>query len=159
MDLILIAAVSSNNVIGCRGKIPWRITEDLRRFREMTMGYPIIMGRKTCESIISKNWGPLKDRINIVLSRNRDFLPDGFYIYPSLELGISKAKEYGRMAFVIGGENVYRETIGMASRMEITEVHVEVKGDAFFPEIDKGVWRETMRRDRGECSYVRYLRK
>jgi dihydrofolate reductase len=159
MELIIIAAVSSNNVIGNNGKIPWHIKEDLKRFKEMTMGYPIIMGRKTCESIISRIKKPLPGRINIILSRTGNYLPEGLHVYPSLDLGLQKAEEYGRRAFVIGGEQVYKDTIDLSSRLEITEVHQEVQGDAFFPSINKEAWKETMRRNRGEYSFVRYLRK
>tara|TARA_Y100000310_G_C20689585_1_gene821348 strand:+ start:2170 stop:2658 length:489 start_codon:yes stop_codon:yes gene_type:complete len=137
MSLILIAAVSDNRVIGSGGQIPWSIPEDMKRFREMTVGNSVVMGRKTYESI-PERFRPLPDRKNIILSRTlEDF--SGVYIARDVEeaLGLVESDD----AYVIGGEQVYNSFMPFADKLEITRVHRDYEGDTFFPEINSDKWR------------------
>lgn len=162
MELVLIAAVSENNVIGLNGNIPWKIPEDMKRFKELTMGHPIIMGRKTFDSFPRK---PLPGRMNILLTRSPEKIdpiylrmPD-FYFATSLDHALRLADEDAfDLAYVIGGEKVYREAIDRANRLEITYVHQVVQGDTFFPEIRSDTWKEDKREGREGYSFVSYKR-
>jgi len=169
MTLTLIAAISENNVIGKEGKIPWRISEDMVRFRGLTKGHPVIMGRKTYLSLPDK-FRPLPKRPNIVLSRKGfedDKMDHRVKVVRSLDealecIGEGKPQmediDYND-AFIIGGGTVYREALPLAQKLEITHVHQIVEGgDAFFPEIDFSVWREDARDDRNGYSFVTYHR-
>lgn len=158
MTLTLIAAVSENNVIGNKGVIPWRISEDMKRFKALTMGHPVIMGRKTFDSIPAK-FKPLPGRTNVVVTRNRNFNYEGIEIAHSIEDAILRAKKYGDLSYVAGGEEIYAHTIGLADAMEITHVRGNYNGDAFFPDISAEKWREVMRDDFDGYSFVTYERK
>lgn len=151
----IIAAVSENNVIGNNNDIPWHIPEDLKRFKDLTIGNAVIMGRKTYESIISRLGHPLKGRKNIVLSRNHDFKDMGVVIARTIDEALEKSND-NDIAYVIGGESVYREFITYSSLMNITRVHKKVEGDAFFPEIAWEQWVETSREDRDKYSFLIY---
>ncbi|MDP3990576.1 MAG: dihydrofolate reductase [archaeon] len=147
MDLVLIAAVSINNVIGINGQMPWRIPEDLTRFKELTLGHPVIMGRNTYESIPNK-FRPLQGRHNIVMTSNPDFRDNGIYIAHSLEEALAEADkapligENPPLVYIIGGETVYRDTMPLATKLEITHVkRVVTDGDAFFPPINHHEWQ------------------
>jgi dihydrofolate reductase len=141
MRISLIAALSRNRVIGLENRLPWRLPEDLKRFKELTMGHPVLMGRKTAESIGK----PLPGRLNLVVSRT------GL----SLKEAIDRARESGTdELFVIGGEQIYRQTLPLADRLYLTLVDSEVEGDAFFPEWDAGAFRETAREKREGFSFV-----
>ena len=167
MKYTIIAAISDNNVIGKNNEIPWYIPEDLKRFKELTSGRPVIMGRKTYESI-SEKFRPLPNRLNIILSRSRDYQQEGGYVYhyfdealDSLSHGKPYVDEinYDR-AFVIGGQQIYDLAMPMADRLEITHVNKTIyDGDAFFPMIDKFLWEEIARQDLVEYSFVTYSRK
>ena len=128
----VIAGVSQNNVIGCNGTIPWVIPSDLRRFREMTYGYPVIMGRKTFESI----GNALPGRRNIVITSDKDYNHDGIEVVGSLSDAIELCRDY-EVVFVIGGQRLYAEAVPIADAMIITHVHAVVFGDTFFPIFDK----------------------
>ena len=169
MDLVLIAAVSKNGVIGENGQMPWRIPEDLTRFKELTLGHPVIMGRKTYESIPHK-FRPLPDRYNIVITRDKYFYDKGIYVVHSLEDAIEEAKKHLKvgenppLAYVIGGGTIYYATMPLAKRLEITHVdRIITGGDTFFPLIHPTEWTsETI--DYGEkiikeYSFIRYTRK
>ncbi len=139
MEIVIIAAVSKNNVIGHSGKIPWHIKEELFHFKKTTTGFPVLMGRKTFESLKK----PLENRLNIVLSRNPGFS----FSHPNVVIcnSVSSALELcvrknEWKVFVIGGEEIFRQTIGIARRMIISEVDTTIDGDSFFPEIDKSNW-------------------
>ncbi|MBI4009661.1 MAG: dihydrofolate reductase [Candidatus Aenigmarchaeota archaeon] len=154
-EIIIIAAVSENNVIGKDGKIPWNIKEDLQRFRKLTLNNPVIMGRKTYESLPVK---PLKDRINIVLTRQKDFNPPGIIVKKSLEDAIEFCKNYDKV-FIIGGQAVFEDGLKIADTLELTRVHKNYDGDAFFPEINFGEW-VLKNKDVGEdYSFLTYVRK
>lgn len=159
--LILIAAVSDNNVIGNGLDIPWeRIPKDMEHFKELTMGHPVIMGRITYDSL-PERFRPLPGRENIVISRNtnpQDY-PGGVIVCDSVRRAVGKASNLDEEFYVIGGGQIYKQTIGLASRLEITGVHQTVKGDVFFPSINRTVWNETQRQDFEGYSFVTYKLK
>ncbi len=174
MDLILIAAVAENNVIGKDGGIPWRLPEDMRRFKELTTGYPVIMGRKTYESLPDR-FRPLPNRWNIVLTRQPEYIhlgirPEGISLAPTLEDALHfverhlprqpEAEGINRdRAYVIGGQSVYEAALPLANRLEITHVYQTVDGDAFFPEIDPQIWLPTNQIGREGYAFVTYRRR
>jgi len=146
--LVLVAAVAENGVIGRAGGLPWRLKTDLKRFRALTVGHPVVMGRKTYLSFGK----PLKYRTNIVVTRDPDFAAAGIVVASSLEAALEVAEgdalRRGAAAIVIGGgAGIYAKTIDRAARLEITWVHVRPKGDTVFPAIDPVIWRETARQE------------
>lgn len=146
MEKCIIVAVADNRAIGENGTLPWHISEDLKFFKRTTMGSPVIMGRKTFSSL----GRPLPGRKNIVLSRSvgADFCGD-VVVVPSMEEAY-KAAEPSERCFVIGGATVYALSLHDADRLFVTEVHTTVENaDAFFPEIDKTVWKEVSRSAEG----------
>ena len=148
----LIAAASENNVIGNHGKIPWDIPEDLQHFRTVTLGKPIIMGRKTYESI----GHPLPKRQNIVITRQEDFVAEGCEVVSSLEDALRVAgKDHSEEVFVIGGGEIYREALPKADRVYLTRVHATIEGDAYFPEFHPEHWVEVSKeRHEGEPAWT-----
>jgi dihydrofolate reductase len=157
MSLSLIAAVAENNCIGVDGKLPWHIPEDLKFFQKNTLGKPVLMGRKTWESI-PERFRPLKERTNIVLTRQSDYpLPEGVFRIDSLESLTERSATEEVM--VIGGAELYRQALPLANKLYITHVHRTVEGDAFFPTIDPSVWQEETREDHPDFSFVTYIRK
>lgn len=149
MILSLIAAVSENGVIGNKGKLPWNLPDDLKHFHDLTVGHPVIMGRKTYESI-PEHRRPLRDRLNIVLTRQQGEIP-GCVVAHSLEEAIraithktSQIKNDDE-AFVIGGAEIYRQALPIARRIYLTLVHATITGDASFPEVDWHAWEEISR--------------
>jgi len=132
----IIVAVSTNNVIGTQGELPWRLSDDLKHFKQVTMGKPIIMGRKTWESI----GRPLPGRQNIVITRQPGFQAEGCDVVTSIDAGIAAAGDVEEI-MVIGGGQIYDVALPAAERLYLTRVHTEIEGDAFFPEIDEGEWR------------------
>ena len=157
MSLTIITAVSDNNVIGKEGNIPWYISEDFKRFKRLTLNHPVIMGRKTYESIIDRLGKPLPKRINIVLTRQEDYKAEkGVRIYHSLEDALTKNWNY-EQKYILGGQSVYEKAMPHSDILEITEVHKTIKeGDAFFPEIDKMNWKETNRIKNEGYDFVTY---
>lgn len=131
----LIVAASANNVIGIRGKLPWRLSDDLRRFKAVTMGKPIVMGRKTWESI----GRPLPGRQNIVITRQAGFEAPGCDVVASVDAAIDTAGEAVEI-MVIGGSEIYALFLPRATRLYLTRVHADVEGDAFFPNVDDSSW-------------------
>ena len=132
-----IVAMADDRVIGVENTLPWRLSADLKHFKALTMGKPIIMGRKTWESI----GRPLPGRSNIVVSSQSDFRADGAELVASLEAALDAAKSIARRdgvdeVFVIGGETLYRQSMAIVERIYLTEVAVRVAGDAFYPPID-----------------------
>lgn len=132
----LIVATSTNNVIGVNGELPWRLSDDLRRFRDITMGKPIVMGRKTWDSI----GRPLPGRQNIVITRQPEFVAEGCDVVASVAEALSAAGDAAEV-MIIGGSQVYSLFLPDADRLYVTRVHVEVAGDAFFPPISDSDWR------------------
>ena len=154
--LILVAAVAKNNAIGKSNDLPWYLPEDLKHFKEITKGKTVLMGRKTFESIMARLGKPLPNRLNIVITRQPDYeVPEGVEVYQNIEKAV--AAHVGEDIYVIGGGEIYRQTVGMASRMYLTLIDKEVEGaDAFFPEISGDQWREAEREDHEEYSFVTY---
>ena len=148
MRLSLIVAVSENGVIGRENALPWHLPGDLKRFKAITMGKPIIMGRKTFESI----GRPLPGRVNIVLTRDAKFSHDGVETAQDLAEALRVAQERsGRPendeAMIIGGAGIYKLALPSAHRIYLTEVHMTVSGDTYFPDIDRRDWSETVREE------------
>lgn len=148
MKLALIVACAENRVIGRNNELPWHLPQDLQYFKRVTMGKPIIMGRKTFESI----GRPLPGRANIVVTRNPDYQAEGIEVVYNLSEALSRAAELTAAANVdeamlIGGAELYRQGIGMADRLYLTEVNAEVEGDAYFPVFDRNAWQEVSRED------------
>ncbi|RFS24993.1 dihydrofolate reductase [Chitinophaga silvatica] len=133
MRVSIIVAASENNVVGINNMLPWKISTDLKYFKSVTMGKPIIMGRKTFDSIRK----PLPGRPNIVITRQRDFKPEGVYVVNSIEEAIRKAQSFGEEEiFITGGAQIFEEAWPLVSRIYLTRVYAVVHGDAFFPQID-----------------------
>lgn len=140
----LLVAMDEKRGIGKAGKLPWHLSSDLRRFRELTMGHHLIAGRKTFESIGK----PLPGRHTIVLSRNSSFKPEGCFLARSVEDAIALARERGETeVFVIGGAEIYAQALDAADRIYLTQVHAEVDADTFFPEFDRDDWIVTQHLD------------
>ena len=137
--ITIIAAIGKNNELGKDNQLLWHLPEDLKYFKKMTMGHPIIMGRKTYESIGK----PLPNRTNIVVSRKEDWFEEGILIVPSIKDAIKHAKKINEQIFIIGGGNIYEQTIDLADCLKITQVDFQTKADAFFPKIDENIWQKT----------------
>lgn len=149
----IIVAVAQNGVIGCHNRLIWHISEDLKRFKALTMGCPIIMGRKTYESIGK----PLPGRHNIVVSRNESFEAQGVTVVRSIEEALS-LHDTQTEVFVIGGGEIYKQALPLSDRIYLTRVDQTPSGDTFFPEIDSDKWREVKREDRDGFSFIDYHR-
>ena len=158
--LSLIAAMDRNRLIGRDNTLPWRLPEDLRHFKATTLGKPVIMGRKTWESI----GRPLPGRRNIVVSRNPDYPLQGAERAASLDAALTLAEDTGTdEIFVIGGGDLYRQALPRARRLYLTEIDASHEGDAWFPEIPPGEWREVAREEHRAAdglpfAFVRYER-
>jgi dihydrofolate reductase len=150
----LIAAVASNGVIGKDNALLWQLPEDMRHFRETTRGKPVVMGRRTWESL-PERFRPLPGRRNIVVTRNAAYRADGAIVAASLDAAIAAAGEAEEI-FVIGGAELYRQAIGSADRLYLTEIAQDYAGDVFFPEVLAGQWQEISRRPRGDESLLDY---
>ena len=150
----IIAAVAQNGVIGVDGDLPWRLPEDLKHFKRTTSGHPIIMGRKTYESI----GRPLPKRHNIVITRNPDFEAPGCTVVHSLDAALEVAWAEDDEVWVIGGAGLYAAALPRATRLELTEVHRSVPGDTFFPEFDRTQFVERARRAGDGVSFVTWER-
>jgi len=166
IPLVLVAAVADNGVIGRDNALPWHLGSDLKRFKALTANKPVIMGRKTYESIGK----PLPGRTNIVVTRDWAFKPQGLVMATSLDAALAiardDAKRRGANAImVIGGTEIFAQTMPLADRLEITHVHARPEGDTFLPAIDPAIWRETARsehaagpNDDADFSCVTYVR-
>lgn len=133
-QLSIIVAIGKNLVIGRANKLMWPIPDDLKRFKRLTVGHPVIMGRKTFESIYKKLGKPLPDRTNIVVTRNQDWSIEGVVIAHSLQEALEKAKKIDQQEiFIGGGEQIYKQALPLADKLYATLVDAEESGDAFFP--------------------------
>lgn len=157
-EIVLIAAVADNDVIGKDGSIPWHLPEDIEHFRSTTEGHPVIMGRTTWEDIEEGLGGPLPDRTNIVLSREDLDLPAGVINVHGIEEAIERGAELDDTVFVIGGASVYRQMLPHADTMILSELHEPYDGDTEFPDWDREVWEEHDRDPRDEFDIVTYRR-
>lgn len=137
MKVTLVVAVAENGVIGRDGGMPWRLSTDMKRFRDTTMGKPIVMGRKTWESFPKR---PLPGRRNIVITRDRAYVAEGAETAPSLDEALERADDGAPEVCVIGGGEIYAQAIGRADRLDVTRVLSEVEGDTHFPPIDPQIW-------------------
>jgi dihydrofolate reductase len=141
--ITIVVAVAENGVIGNQGALPWRIPEDMRRFKALTTGKPVIMGRKTWDSLPRK---PLPGRTNIVMTRDSSFHADGAEIVRSFADALVAAERHAsEEIMVIGGETVFAAALPRAHRIELTEVASSPPGDAFMPAFDRSLWHETAR--------------
>lgn len=147
MKIALVVAMSRNRVIGRNNALPWHASEDLKRFRRLTTGKPVIMGRKTYASI----GRPLPHRLNIVVTRDRNFHVDGIVNAYSLDEALRLAEEsmLGDEAMIVGGAQIFDLVLGVAARIYLTEIDIEVEGDTFFPPLDPAQWREAARERHG----------
>lgn len=147
MEIVFVAAVAENGVIGRKGGLPWRLRSDLKHFRALTMDKPVLMGRKTWDSI----GRPLHGRTNVVVTRDRAFTARGAIVAalaPALEVARGDALRRGADAIaVIGGGDIYAALLPLATRLEITRVHARPDGETMFPPIDPARWCETARRE------------
>ena len=142
MTISIITAVSENNVIGLDNKLPWHLPADLKHFKSTTMGHHIIMGRKTFESFGK----PLPDRVNIIITRQRDFKAGDCIVVHSLEEAIRAVKNDDE-PFICGGAAIYKEALQIANKMYLTRIHGSFEGDTFFPEFDQSSWKEIQREE------------
>lgn len=148
-EIVLVVAIADNGVIGKDGAIPWHISEDLKRFKALTMGHTIVMGRKTWDSLPRK---PLPGRVNVVVTHQKDWQAEGAIAASSL--GQATAGTSGTV-MVIGGAEIYERALPLASRIELTEVHQAFEGDAKF-ELDRSGWTETARESHVTPDGLRY---
>jgi dihydrofolate reductase len=166
-EIVLFAAVADNGVIGSAGTIPWRMKSDIQRFKAMTMGKPVVMGRKTFVSLRR----PLPGRTNIVVTRDAGFRRSGIIVTMSLNDAFAVAtgdalRRFATEIAVIGGAEIYAQWMATADRLEITEVHARPEGDTHFSAIDPAAWQEVARvrnpagsDDSADFSYVTYRRR
>lgn len=147
----LVAALARHRVIGVGNRLPWRLPEDLARFKRLTMGAPVIMGRKTRESI----GRPLPGRRNIVVTRARDATWEGCVVARSLDAALAAADD-AAVAFVIGGAELYAQALPRADRLHLTLIDADYAGDAWFPEFDAAAWREVARQSGVSADGVGY---
>ena len=138
--IYLLAAVAANGIIGAHGGLPWRLPEDLQHFKRLTMGHPIIMGRRTWESLK----GPLPGRENIVVTRNKGYEAAGAAVANSLEAALALCADEP-LVFVIGGSQLFAESLPIAAGLVMTEIHRDFEGDTWFPEYDRSRWKESQR--------------
>jgi len=159
MEKVVIAAVSENGVIGKDGDIPWYFPEDLKHFKEKTLGFPVVIGRKTFESL-PEDYKPLPGRTNIVLTRSETELGESVKTANSLEDAWNEAEETGKeKLFIAGGAKIYKQTIKEADRIVLTRIHDRYEGDTFFPDFNRDNWKLEKNDERKELSFLEYVRK
>lgn len=158
MEKTIIAAVAEDGTIGKNGEMPWHFPEDMKHFKETTIGFPVVMGRTTYLSL-PESFRPLEDRTNIVLTREEMDIDESVKQANSLDEAWSYAEETGKnKVFIAGGASIYAQTIEEADRMILTEIPGEYDGDTFFPDWSQENWREVDREKEGELSFVTYSR-
>ena len=136
----LLVAYARNRVIGKNNDLPWYLPADLKRFKELTTGQTVVMGRKTFDSIIARNGKPLPNRTNVVITRDSEYLAEGAEVVHTIEDALKGSAEI----FVIGGAEIFRQALPLADRIYATEIDADIEGDVYFPEIGSG-WREVAR--------------
>jgi|SRR6185295_12423974 len=149
--IYLVAAVARNGVIGAKGKLPWNLPEDLKHFRKLTIGHPVIMGRRTWESLGK----PLPGRENIVVSRSGGFEAPGASVAATLEAAVALCTGEP-VAFVIGGAEIYAAALPLAHGLALTEIHQDYEGDTRFPDWDRKAWRATQKETHTSDKGVRF---
>jgi dihydrofolate reductase len=157
-EVVLVVAAAANGVIGRDGAMPWHLPEDLKRFKRMTVGHAVVMGRRTFEAI----GRPLPGRHNIVLTRDRAFRADGVTVAPNLAEAIAAAgldpRARDEAIFVIGGGEIYALALPIATRVELTRVHATPEGDTFFPPLDPREWRLAARQEGEGLAFETWVR-
>lgn len=151
MVISIIAAMGKNRIIGKNNSLPWKLTEDMKRFKELTAGKPVIMGRKTFESIGRH----LPNRLNIVVTHDRNYKAEGCIVANSAEEAL-KAAEGNEEIMVIGGAQIYKEFLPIANKMYLTLINENFEGDAYFPDYNKNEWKE-VRREEHKSGKYRYV--
>ena len=156
--IYLVAALAANRIIGANGGLPWRLPEDMRFFKQITLGHPVVMGRRTWESLK----GPLPGRENIVVTRTRGYDAPGAAVASSLDAALALCAGEP-VVFVIGGSRLFEEALPLAAGLVLTEIHKDFPGDTWFPEYDRSQWREAQREahtaaDGMRFDFVRYER-
>ena len=161
--ITIIAAIANNNALGKDNDLIWHLPADLKRFKKVTSGHHILMGRNTFESIGK----PLPNRTSVIITRKNDYFKDGCMVANSIEEAIELSKEDSEI-FIIGGAQIYKQAIesNLVDKLDITLVHHEFEADVFFPEIDMNIWKEGLREDfiadeknKYDYSFVSYIRK
>lgn len=159
--LTIIAAIANNNALGKDNQLIWHLSADLKRFKKLTTGHHIIMGRKTFESIGK----PLPNRTTIIITRNKDYKQKDCLVADSLESAIKMVKN-DSSPYIIGGAQIYKEAISIVDKLDITYVHHDFEADVFFPKIDLSIWKETSRKsfkpddkNKYNYSFISYIRK
>jgi dihydrofolate reductase len=152
MKISLIVAMSSNRAIGLNNQMPWHIPADLKRFKQITMGHPIIMGRKTFDAIGRL----LPGRANIIVSRNSAYQQQGCVVVDSIEAAIKHGCQLADEVFVIGGSTLYEATLPIADTLYVTEIKKDFEGDTFFPDFDRSHWVEVEREAVFDAAAVGY---
>ena len=161
MKITLVAAIASNNVIGKENSLPWNIPEDLKRFKQMTSGHTILMGRKTFDSI----GRPLPNRQNIVMTKDKNFEQEGIKVINDFEEALELIKESNEDVFVIGGSKIYELFEPVANSLAITRILKDFEGDAFFPDINWDLWQIEKEekffdeKSNIECKLIEYSKK
>ena len=156
-EIVIIAAVARNRVIGKDNRLLWSIPEDMAHFKALTAGHTVVMGRKTWESLPPR-FRPLPGRRNIIISRQTDYAAPGAEVANSLEVALKLASTAATV-FVIGGEQIYSQALAVADRLEITEVDLEPQGDTWFPEIAAVDWEKTAKSEGNGFAFVTYRRR
>ena len=152
--IVLVVAIADNDVIGHGNRIPWRISDDMKRFKALTINKPMIVGRKTYESFPRR---PLPDRTNIIVTRDWAYAADGAVVTHSLDEALARAQSEEPSEIIIaGGADIYAQALPQATRIELTEVHADVKGDTHFPRELFNGWRETARDERVTADGLKY---
>ena len=162
MIKIIMAAIAENNVIGKNNDLIWHLPADLRFFKQTTKGHTLIMGRKTFESLAN----PLPHRDSWVVSRNKGYSADGITTFQSIDDAVIAGEKKGlETVFILGGGEIYRQSMDIADKLVITEVHETFEGDTFFPKIDKSIWEEVSReehkadeKNKYDFAFVEYLK-
>ena len=147
----LVAAVASNGIIGANGALPWRLPEDLQHFKRVTMGHPVVMGRKTWESLK----GPLPGRDNIVVTRTAGYEAPGAAVASSLQAALALCLGEP-VVFVIGGSRLFAESLPFAAGLMITEIYKDFEGDTWFPPYDRSHWKETQREQHATAEGMKF---
>ena len=149
--ITIIAAIAKNNALGLNNQLIWHLPNDLKRFKKVTLGHHVIMGRKTFESL----GRPLPNRTTIIVTRDKNYVAEKCIVVNSIEEALKSAKQDDN-PFILGGAEIYRQALPLADELDITWVHKNFKADAFFPEIDFKIWREISREDFKEDSVNKY---
>lgn len=135
----IVVAMGEKNEIGFKNQLLWHLPKDLKHFKDITSGHPVIMGRKTYESIGK----PLPNRTNIVISRKKDWFEEGILIVGSIKEAVKFAKKIDENVFIIGGGNIYEQTMEIVDKLEVTLVKADLEADTFFPKINEKIWKKT----------------